>query len=275
MFRGIMDIYGLLCATSILYGLSAFHYLLFLIVKKDKIAVVGLYSARIGFLANLLALTILIIRNGTEIFFTPRASFLLFSLSMVSVFLYFASKHKLSVSGAFLMPWAFGSSFLSLLTRGVPQLNFSVGFIGSTHIITASLGYACFAFSALVSLIYLVFSRQLKRGRFSVFYLKVPSLALLESVSYKSMVIGFAFITVAILAGSLWSKELFNAYWLWHPKQISTLLSWFIYAVIVHLYLHKGYRGKRFCYLSIGAFILILIGFLGVNLFSKGDVHSL
>ncbi len=269
-----MNIDSFVYTTAILYILSALHYLLFLILRKDKLATVGLYGARIGFLINLIAIIIFIGTGGGSSLFTERGAFLLLGISVVSVFLYFSTKHKLSISGAFLMPWAAVSLTVASVSSGIPKNIFPVGTTGVIHIISAFLGYSAFIFSAIISLLYLIFDRHLKKKKFSVFYHKLPSLSLLESIIYHSLTVGFMFITLSMFTGAIWSERVFGSYWSWHPKQVATLITWFIYAGIIHLYTYSNWRGKRLCYMSILGFLLIMLNFVGINFFSSKDVHS-
>jgi len=48
-----MKVESFIYTTDFLYTVSTLHYLLFLVLRKDKLATVGLYAARIGFLINL------------------------------------------------------------------------------------------------------------------------------------------------------------------------------------------------------------------------------
>lgn len=260
--------------TAILYALSTFHYLLFLILKEDKLATVGLYGARIGFLTNLAAVIFFVWNGGSLSLFTERGAFLLFGISIVSIFLYFSTKHKLSLSGTFLMPWAAVSLIVASITSGISKTVFPVGIVGVTHIASAFLAYSAFIFSAVISIIYLIFERHLKSKNFSIFYHKLPSLSLLDSVIYHSLTVGFLFITISMFAGAIWSEQLFGSYWSWEPKQVATLTTWFVYAGIIHLYLSSNWRGKRLCYMSILGFILVVLNFVGINFFSTKDIHS-
>ena len=261
-------------STAVLYGISTLHYLLYLIFRKEKLATVGLYSARFGFLTNLLSIIFLITRTGSISLFSPRGAFLLFAISIVTVYLYFSTKHKLSLSGAFLMPWATLFTFIASLTSGVPKTAFPVGIVGTIHIVSAFFGYSAFVFGALLSVLYLISENHLKRKKFSIFFQKLPSLSLLESVIYHAVTVGFFFTTVSMFAGAVWSEKILGTYWSWHPKQVATLISWFVYAGILHLYLYGEWRGKKFCYLNLLGLLVIVINFLGVNLLSSKDVHS-
>jgi len=261
-------------ATAALYAISSLHYLLYLFFRKEKLATVGLYSSRFGFLTNAAAVILLLLKSGGESLFTPKGALLVFSLTLVSVFLYFSTKHKLTLSGAFIMPWATIFSLVASLTSEKPSQEFPVGVVGIIHITSAFLGYSSFMFSALLSLIYLISEKHLKKKKFSIFFFKLPSLVKLESIIYSSITLGFIFITISMFVGAIWAEKLFGSYWSWHPKQVATLISWFTYAGILHLYLYGNWKGRRLCYLSILGFSIIMLNFLGVNLLSKKDVHS-
>ena len=268
-----MKVESFIYTTAFLYTVSTLHYLLFLALRKDKLATVGLYAARIGFLINLASIVLTVVGGGTAVLFTPRGAFLTLGISVVTVFLFFSTKHKLFLSGAFLMPWATVLLVASAFSSGVPKDVFPVGLTGVVHILSAFLGYSAFIFAAILSVIYLIFERHLKRKKFSVFFHKLPSLSLLESVIYHSIAVGFTFITVAMFAGAVWSEKVFGSFWSWHPKQVATLIAWFIYDGIIHLYLYGSWRGKRLCYMSIVGFLVILVDFVGINFLAK-DIHS-
>ncbi len=259
--------------TAVLYAVSSIHYLLFLVLKKEKLATVGLYAARFGFLVNLLAVVGVVFQSGAVALFTPRGAFLLLGISIVAVFLYFSTKHRLSLSGSFLMPWGAVSLIVASLASGIPKNIFPVGIIGIVHIVSAFLGYSAFIFSAVIAVIYLIFDSHLRKKKFSVFFHKLPSLSLLESVVYHSLTVGFMFITISMFAGAIWSEKLFGSYWAWHPKQVATLISWFVYAGIIHLYLYGEWKGKKLCYMSVFGVFVIMLNFLGINLVSR-DIHS-
>jgi heme exporter protein C len=44
-----------------------------------------------------------------------------------------------------------------------------------------------------------------------------------------SMEIGFTFVTVAILTGSVWAKPAWNTWWAWEPRLVTAVVLWLIY----------------------------------------------
>jgi ABC-type transport system involved in cytochrome c biogenesis permease subunit len=56
-----------------------------------------------------------------------------------------------------------------------------------------------------------------------------------------------------------------GSYWVWDPKQTWSLITWLIYAALLHGRLTIGWRGKRAAILSIIGFVVLLITFFGMK----------
>ena len=61
--------------------------------------------------------------------------------------------------------------------------------------------------------------------------------------------------TLGIITGMLWTKHGTGAYWKWDPKETLSLITWLIYAAIIHQRFTAGWRRRR-------AAIMVIIGFL-------------
>ena len=70
---------------------------------------------------------------------------------------------------------------------------------------------------------------------------------------------------LGIITGSVWAKQAWGAYWQWDPKETWSLITWIIYAILLHARLVKNWKGKKIAYISIIGFISILITYFGVN----------
>jgi cytochrome c-type biogenesis protein CcsB len=84
---------------------------------------------------------------------------------------------------------------------------------------------------------------------------------------------GFPFLTVGIISGSIWAGFAWGSYWSWDPKETWSLITWIVYAILIHNRLAIGWRGRKTAYLMIAGFISILFTFFGVN-FLIGGLHS-
>ena len=143
------------------------------------------------------------------------------------------------------------------------------------HVITCFVGYAAFAVSCGISFIYL-----LKQGRkkpanphekgFLAFF---PDLRLLDELNYQMVIFGFLWLSVGIITGSVWANSAWGTYWSWDPKETWSLITWFIYAAMLHARSMHDWRGKRVAWLSLIGFACVLFTYFGVNFLLSG-LHS-
>jgi ABC-type transport system involved in cytochrome c biogenesis permease subunit len=76
--------------------------------------------------------------------------------------------------------------------------------------------------------------------------------------------------TIGLITGFGYASTAWKSYWNWDPKEVFALVTWLIYAVLLHERLTVGWRGRRAAWLAIFGFLAVLTTFLGVNLFLKG-----
>ncbi len=134
------------------------------------------------------------------------------------------------------------------------------------------LGYGALSVSFIVSILYLLkdWSIRKKKGFFAYFF---PPIETLDRINYTSLMLGFLFLTLGIITGSLWAEKAWGSYWSWDPKETWSLISWLIYAACIHQRFAVGWRGRKGAYLSIVGFLTIIFSFFVVNLVIPG-LHS-
>ena len=66
-------------------------------------------------------------------------------------------------------------------------------------------------------------------------------LELLDNLSYRTLGMGFCFLTLGILSGAVWANETWGSYWSWDPKETWALITWLIFAVYLHTRFIKGW----------------------------------
>ena len=96
---------------------------------------------------------------------------------------------------------------------------------------------------------------------------------ILDELSYQMIVIGFVLLTLGIITGAVWAHSAWGRYWGWDPKETWSLITWFVYAALLHSLMIRGWRGKRLALLSIIGFSCVIFTYLGVNLILSG-LHS-
>ncbi len=199
-----------------------------------------------------------------------------FAWLMVVAYLLIQNRLRLRILGSFVAPLAaafmFGSAILpSHMIPASPLFKSAWVWI---HVSTLFGANALFALACAAGVLYLYQERAIKRKRLGSLYGRLPSLDRLDRVNHVCLLIGFPLMTVGLLAGFLYASTVWKSPWNWDPKEILALITWLIYAVLLHERLAVGWRGRRAAWLAIFGFSAVLITFLGVNLFLKGH-HTL
>jgi len=202
--------------------------------------------------------------------FHESASF--FSWSIVFIFFILQFRYKVSILCSFVMPVVF---LLMVSSSMLPQENKPLSPVLQSywlviHTVVAFLGNAAFAIAFGVGMMYLVQEHYVKSKHFGGIFGRLPSLQTLDELNYKLITLGFPLLTLAIITGSLWAESAWGSYWRWDPREVWSLTTWFIYAIILHARLIAGWRGRRAAMLSIAGFLIILVTFFGITLLQKG-----
>ena len=74
---------------------------------------------------------------------------------------------------------------------------------GRLHVLPAALAYTALAFGAVYATLYLVGQRNLKHHNFGLLFDRLPPLDLLGRMSFQSLLVGLAFMTITIVTGSV------------------------------------------------------------------------
>ncbi len=141
------------------------------------------------------------------------------------------------------------------------------------HVFLALVGYAAFAVAAGYGFLFLVLYRELKDGRFSIFYGKLPPLEILERLMATALEVGFLALTGAVVVGAVWARELDQERWLRDPKILVTLAVWTLYAVALVLRRLRRWHGRQTAVVSLAGLGAILFSLVAVNVFFT-DFHE-
>ena len=95
----------------------------------------------------------------------------------------------------------------------------------------------------------------------------------LDSLSYRTITVGFLMLTVGIVSGAVWANEAWGSYWSWDPKETWALICWLVYAAYLHTRLSRGWQGRRPALVAVVGLLVIAVCYIGVNLLGIG-LHS-
>ena len=102
---------------------------------------------------------------------------------------------------------------------------------------------------------------------------KFSHLEKIDTLSYRSILVGFVLLTLGLVSGAVWANEAWGTWWSWDPKETWALISWLFYAAYLHMRISKGWQGRKPALLATGGFFIVLICYLGVNFWGVG-LHS-
>lgn len=141
------------------------------------------------------------------------------------------------------------------------------------HVISALLGYSGFTLSAVYGILFLILYRNLKTHKFGLIFNRMPSLEILEKLSYYSVVIGFILLTIAIIIGAIWLPTAFPNFSYLDPKLVGTSLVWLAYLIGIGNKILARWYGKKVIIFSLIGFVFTIISLFVTSTFGK-TFHS-
>jgi len=258
-----------------IYFLATVTYLAFLVKPQHFVGRTAHWLISIGFLVHCIFTLNRYLEAGRTPITNLHESLSFFSLALVGIFIAFERRYKACILGSFISPLALVLMIVSsLFPAAITPLNPSLKSNWlAVHTTLAFLGYATFAVAFGAGIMYLIQEHFLKSRRLGAMYQKLPSLDTLDDINYRCLTFGFPLLTFAIITGAIWAETAWGTYWSWDPKETWSLVTWFVYAALLHGRLTTGWRGKRAAVLAIVGFFIMLFTFLGVNLLLPG-LHS-
>jgi cytochrome c-type biogenesis protein CcsB len=264
----------MLSYITFVYFVSFMLYLLMMVFGRAVFGRMATFVSVAGFAANTVAIIIRWVESyklgiGHAPFSNLYESLIFFAWTTMLLYLIVERRTKNKTSGAFVTPMAFlamaYASFSPNVNSGIQPLipalksNWLI-----SHVITCFFGYAAFGLSFGLSFMYLL--KRLEREDGSNIFLRlIPRADILDELNYQMVVIGFLMLTLGIITGSVWAHSAWGSYWSWDPKETWSLITWLIYAAVLHSRLVRGWKGKRIAILCFVGFSCVLFTYFGVN----------
>ncbi|MEA3464526.1 MAG: c-type cytochrome biogenesis protein CcsB [Thermodesulfobacteriota bacterium] len=261
--------------TLLLYAVSTLLYLFSVVVNKPNSDRLGRWLLMGAFAVHTTTLVIRFYEAGYTPVTNLHESLSFFAWTLAGTFLLIDRRLRMAVLAAttstiILVLMLFGS----LMPMHIQMLNPALDSLWlPIHIGLAFMGNAVFTVAFVAGIFYLLQERMLKSKKFSALYYRLPSLDTLDTINYRCLTFGFPLMTMGIISGAVWADSAWGTYWSWDPKETWALITWFLYAALLHGRLTTGWRGRRAAILAIIGFAFLLFTFLGVNLLLPG-LHS-
>jgi ABC-type transport system involved in cytochrome c biogenesis permease subunit len=252
-------------AAFVLYAMAALFNLAYLFGRKAGRAKAGFAVAVAGLVIHTIALVLRTFQSGHAPFTNMYESLSFLAWATVVAFVFVMAKYKVPRVGAYLMliviaVMALASSPL-MPKDAAPLVPALQSYWLWLHVSVTLLGEAFFAVAFIASLMYVRAKDTEKREK-------------LDSVAYRCVAIGFPLFTLGgLIFGMVWAQKAWGTYWSWDPKEVWSLITWFVFALYLHTRIVMGWKGTRSAIIAILGFLAALFTFFGVNYLLSG-LHS-
>jgi HemX protein len=127
------------------------------------------------------------------------------------------------------------------------------------HVVFALIGFVGLAVAFAAGLMYLLQFRELKSKHFGAIFRFFPPLDTLDRLGNQGLLIGFPFLTLAVLVGWAWLTSFEGTTALGSPKLVWVVLSWLVFLGALVARAGKGRKGERGALASVVAFVVVVV----------------
>ena len=138
------------------------------------------------------------------------------------------------------------------------------------HVVAAIISGGVFLLSNVIAGAYLYLdARERGEGR-PAWATRLPSLEVLDQLSYRLVAFVFPLWTFSVIAGAIWAESAWGRYWGWDPKETWAFITWVAYAAYLHARVTVGWKGRRAAWLCLFAGSTFLFNYVYVNVWGTG-----
>jgi len=221
----------------ICYGIGLIYALATLRSRSETLARWTVPAILLGAVFHLVSLVETFQSAGFAALNTASDTESLLAFLLGVFFLVFYARYRTTAPGVFLFPLIFLLALTASL--GKQPVTFQPGLLRSgwifTHVSLIFLGYAALIFSFVASLMYLLQERNLKAKTLDGGVgSRLPALEVIDEIGYRSLLLGFPFMTVGLILGAVIAHARFGPAYFQDPKVLLSLLMWGVYVVLVY-----------------------------------------
>ena len=138
------------------------------------------------------------------------------------------------------------------------------------HVSAAIISGGVFLLANSIAGAYLILERYEQKGVRPIWAQKLPSLEVLDNLSYRLVALVFPLWTFAVIAGAIWAESAWGRYWGWDPKETWAFITWVAYAAYLHARVTVGWRGRKAAWLCLFAGSTFLFNYIYINVWGTG-----
>lgn len=255
-----------------LYALGLVYVLFALTRTKELLNRLALHAAYLGMVFHFVAIVEAVHQSGERSLASLSVAASVLGFLIMVVFLVVYMIYETTSPGIVVLPLVFLLTFVGSLQEPIIWTSSTKQGWLIAHITLIFAGYAALVLSFSASLLYLIQERALKAKRPGGLLSRLPALQVTDEIGFRSLLIGFPFMTAGLVAGMIIAQADFGRVDFRDPKILFSLLTWAVYLVLLCTRWTAGWRGRRAAYLAAGAFAMAIVAW-AANYFSA--VHKL
>ena len=236
----------------------------------DLLNRIALHAAYLGMILHFVSLTEGVLLSGHVSMAMVHNSESLLAFLIMAVFMITYLLYKTTSPGIIVFPIVFLLTFMAATRPAAIPPDVS----GNAHQLVDRphrlifTGYAALVLSFGASLLYLIQEHSLKSKRLAGILSRLPALEDIDQIGYRSLLLGFPFMTLGLIAGSVVAESTYGRVDLQDPKILLSLLMWAVYLVMVYTRWNAGWRGRKAAVLASFAFAAAVVAWFA-NYFSS------
>jgi HemX protein len=191
----------------------------------------------------------------------------LFAWLLGATYLCLELVHRGRSVGPFVLPFVLVLYCLADLRTVAPHPVPARGALFAMHVTMVILAYSAFALAFVLSAIYLLQHRLLRRHAASRMFWRFPSLDVLERMTRSGVLVGILALAIGLTCGFVWADRLQGHYWNGDPKEIVSVAILAFYAAYLFISRQAAWRGARASAICMLNFVLVIFSYSVVNVY--------
>ncbi|MCL2503807.1 MAG: cytochrome c biogenesis protein [Coriobacteriia bacterium] len=233
------------------------------ILKHSKVVWWARLLTGAGFLCHTASIGVASVAAGRTVF-TGKNQLILASWALV--LLYFVLEHllKIRVYGTFLIPVGIVLMAISVLMRSsgghTPEQELLISTAGiAFHVLLVVFANAGFAFGAVSSALYLYQNNQLKQHKSNRVSRRLPSLATLQTVARRSVLLAFPVYTSGLMLGVIRATQTDVGGWWADPRVMMSGFVWGTYVIYLVTLYRNSVSSRTSAWISVVGLVFVAV----------------
>jgi cytochrome c-type biogenesis protein CcsB len=254
------------------YLLSSAGYLIFLFAQKDIFHRLSYGVMMAGFVTHTGLIGVEFVAQGHIPVQNLHQTLSFAAWSFAGAYLFLKYKYRLNILGAYAAPLV---AVMMIAAFCVPAVEVAPTAVFKSvwlvvHVVIIFIADASLAMACGSGILYLIQEHAIKSKSNRFFLKRLPPLDFLDKTGYAFIVTGFTLLTIGLITGFVYAQIVWGRFWSWDNKEVWSVITWLIYAALLHERLVAGWRGRRAAIMAIIGFAAVLFTFFGVNFLLEG-----